>query len=99
MRADDFRLGFILGLIVPVFGFLLYGLMYTTAIRPWLDMRFFVKDMFLGTAEYRAPILSLSLIADAFLFFWFDRGARYRSMRGVIAAMLVYAAVIVICLF
>lgn len=96
---DRFSTGFILGLLAPVVGFLLYGLIYTTAIRPWLDLRFFVQDMFIGTAEYRAPILSLSLIADAFLFFWFDRGARYRSMRGVIGAMLVYAVAIVIFIF
>lgn len=96
---DRFGTGLILGLLAPVLGFLLYGLIYTTAIRPWLDMRFFVEDMFLGTAEYRAPILSLSLIADAFLFFWFDRRSRYQAMRGVIGAMLLYAVVIIIFLF
>ncbi len=96
---DRFGTGLILGLLAPVLGFLAYGLIYTTAIRPWLDMRFFVQDMFLGTAQYRAPILSLSLIADAFLFFWFDRRARYQAMRGVIGAMLLYAVVIIIFLF
>lgn len=99
MRADNFALGLVTGLLAPVLGFLLYGLMYTTAIRPWLDLPYFVNDMFLGTAEYRAPILSISLIADAFLFFWYDRSARYRSMRGVIAAMLIYGVVIVAFLF
>lgn len=100
MRVDpQTALGFVLGLLAPMLGLLLYGLIYTTALRPWVDMRFFLQDMFLGTAEYRAPILSISLIADAFLFFWFDRGRRYKAMRGVIAAMLVYAVVIVICFF
>lgn len=93
------RKGFLLGLLAPVLGFFLYGLIYTNAIRPWLDLRFFVQDMFLRTPEYRSPILSLSLIADAFLFFWFDRTDRHDEMRGVIAAMLVYGVVIVICLF
>lgn len=99
MRSDRFGLGLALGLLAPVIGFFIYGALYVTAIRPMYDMHWFIHDLFLGTPTYRAPVISLSLIADAFLFFWFDRKDRHKAMRGVIAAMLAYAAVVVICWF
>jgi hypothetical protein len=95
MVLDSRRTGFIAGMIAPVLGFLAYGLIYTNAIRPMYDMRWFVSDLFLGTLKYTSSILSLSLIADAFLFFWFDRRDAHRSMRGVILAMMVYGVVVV----
>ena len=99
MRGDSFPLGFILGLLFPLLGFFGYGGIYVTAIRPHHDIHWFVYDLFLGTSEYRSQIISLSLIADAFLFFGFDRFEKYKSMRGVIAAMLLYAIVVVAFLF
>ncbi len=95
MVLDSRRTGFIAGMLAPVLGFVAYGLIYTTAIRPMYDMAWFVNDMFLGTLKYTSSILSLSLIANAFLFFWFDRKDAHKAMRGVILSMLVYGAVIV----
>lgn len=99
MRGDSFALGFILGLLFPVLGFFGYGGIYVTAIRPHHDIHWFVYDLFLSTGEYRSQILSLSLIADAFLFFGFDHFGYERSMKGVIAAMLLYAIVVIAFLF
>ena len=99
MRGDSFPLGFILGLLFPVLGFYGYGTIYVTAIRPHHDLHWFVHDLFLGTSEYRSQIISLSLIADAFLFFGFDRFGCHKSMKGVIAAMLLYAIVVIAFLF
>ena len=58
-----------------------------------------MNDLFLGTPEYRAPVLSLSLIADAVLFFLFDRKGMQSAMRGVIMAMFLYGIAIVILMF
>jgi len=88
--------GYVLGMLAPLLGVLGYGLIYTTAIRPMYDMQWFLVDMFFGTLKYTSSILSISLIADAFLFFWFDRKDRHASMRGVILAMLTYGLVIVV---
>ena len=95
MRWDSVWLGFIVGLLAPVLGFFAYGGMYVTAIRPWHDIEWFVNDLFLGSPEYRTRIVSISLIADAFLFFLFDRLHKHRAMRGVILAMLSYGVYIV----
>mgnify|MGYP003382380084 CR=1 FL=1 len=90
MQWDSRAVGFVLGLLAPLLGFAAYGGIYVTAIRPHHDFHWFVHDLFLGTEEYRTRIVSLSLIADAALFFLFDRRDMHKAMRGVIGAMLVY---------
>lgn len=95
MRWDSIATGLLLGLLAPLLGFAAYGGIYVTAIRPHHDFHWFVHELFLGTDEYRTRIVSLSLIADAFLFFAFDRFGMHRAMRGVIFAMIAYAAYIV----
>lgn len=99
MRSDSQALGFMLGLFVPVLGFLGYAGIYVTSIRPHLDLPYFVHDLFLGTREYQAPVLTLALIANLALFFLFDRLEKPKAMRGVITATFVYAFVIVLLLY
>ena len=96
MWSDHLRTGIIAGLIAPVFGFLLYGLMYVTGIHPEHSLSWFVKDLFFGTPEFQSKILSLSLIANVPLFFWFDRKGWTQAMRGVIVTMFLYGIVIVV---
>ncbi|MBK7946284.1 MAG: hypothetical protein IPJ85_13695 [Flavobacteriales bacterium] len=94
MRWDSIATGVVLA-IAPVLGFAAYGAIYVTAIRPHHDFHWFVHDLFLGTDEFRTRIVSISLIADAFLFFVFDRFQMHKAMRGVIFAMLAYGIYIV----
>lgn len=99
MRWDSQLTGFVVGLIAPVLGFFAYGLIHTTLVRPHLDMHAFVYDLFFGTKQFRAPILSLSLIANLAAFFIFDRMDRHKAMRGVILASLVHGAAIIMLWF
>lgn len=96
MRFDRQSTGLIAGLVAPVIGFFLYGLIHTGLIRPHLHLHDYIFDLFLGTREYQPKILSLSLIANVPLFFWFDRMGWHRAMRGVIASMFIYGIVIVV---
>ena len=95
MRSDSQAFGIITGLLAPVVGFFLYGIAYVTAIRPHLELREFVYDIFFGTRLYQSPILSLSLIANLPLFFYFDKRDWHKAMRGVILASFVYAIAII----
>ncbi len=95
MRFDTFPVGLISGLLFPIVGFFAYGLLYTMVIRPNHDMHWYVYDLFLSTDEFRTRLVSLSLIADAGLFFWFDRKGHQNAMRGVITALFIYALYIV----
>ena len=96
MRWDSQLTGVLAGLLVPVAGFFIYGWIHTTLVRPHLDITFFIEDLFLGTRQFQAPILSLSLIANLPLFFVFDKLNMYKAMRGVIIATLIYGAAIVV---
>lgn len=99
MRSDSQALGVITGLLAPVAGFFLYGVIYVTSIRPYLELKEFVYDLFLGTRLYQSPILSLALIANLPLFFYYDHRDMHKAMRGVILASLIYGVVIVVLWF
>ncbi len=99
MHWDRVGVGVLLGLLAPLLGFFGYAAIYVGAIRPHLDLSFFVHDLFLGTREYQAPVLTLSLFANLALFFLLDRWSYYRAMRGVIASTFLYAMVIVLLLY
>mgnify|MGYP001604375825 CR=1 FL=1 len=96
MRSDNLRLGLVLGLLIPLIGLLGYSVFVVTVLRPQLELGFFLNDMVFGLRGNIAPTLSLSLLADVVLFFWFDHRRMLKAMRGVIGAMLVYGAVIVV---
>ncbi|MCB0794585.1 MAG: hypothetical protein KDB88_07590 [Flavobacteriales bacterium] len=95
MSWDSRNAGVAAGMLAPVIGFILYGVLYTQIIRPGHELSYFIQDLFLGTPEYRAPILSLALIANLPLFFYFDRRKWSHAMRGVLVSMFIYAALIV----
>ncbi|MBK8497880.1 MAG: hypothetical protein IPL52_03460 [Flavobacteriales bacterium] len=99
MRSDSQALGFITGVLAPVMGFFLYGVIYVTDIRPYLELKEFVQDIFLGTRLYQSPILSLALIANLPLFFFYDHRDMHKAMRGVIMASFLYGIVIVVLWF
>lgn len=97
MRWDSQATGIVVGLLFPIVGFFLYGFIHTTWIRPHLDMPFYIRDLFLGTRQFQAPILSLSLIANLIPFFlWFDRRRMYKAMRGILVATFIYGLAIVV---
>lgn len=102
MRSDLWDtewVGFLLGVVGTILGFLGYGLIYTTAIRPHTDMNYYVFDLFLGTHEYHSKILSLSLIGVIPLFFLFNYLDKPKLMKGMLISMFVSAILIVVLWF
>lgn len=92
-RYDKTILGFVIGLVLPVIGFILYGVYWS-----WKFFRtfsYFVNDVFLGTPTFRSSIMSLSLLINLIPFFIFLRKERYYSARGVLAAVFVYVPFVV----
>jgi hypothetical protein len=96
---DSQVIGVIIGFLAPALGFVAYALIYTHYIRPHLSFDFFVQDMFLGTREYQSPILSLSMIALVPFFFYFNHQNKPRIMKGMLTAMFILAALIVVLWF
>jgi len=99
MRWDSVPVGIVLGLLVPVLGFFIYGYIHTTVIRPHLDLQFYINDLFLGTRQFQGPILSLSLIANLAVFFLFNRLRMAETMRGILISTFLYGIVIVVLWF
>ena len=99
MRSDSLALGVVSGLLAPVLGFFLYAVMYVTAIRPHLDLSYFINDLFIGTREYKAQVLPLSLLANLAPFFWCDRKEMPLAMRGVIMSTFLYGFIIVVLVY
>ena len=98
MRFDNYRTGFLLGLVVPAVGLLAYCTFAVTVLRPDLELDFLLRRMLFGIRGNIAPTISLSLLADVALFFALDRRRMLKAMRGVVGAMLAYGAVIVLLL-
>lgn len=85
--------GFVIGLLAPLLGFVLYGWYWSWKFfRPFT---YFVNDVFLATTAFRSSIISLSLIINLIPFYIFIRKERYKSARGVIAAVFLYVPFVV----
>jgi len=92
-RFDKMWIGILIGLIMPVLGFLIYGWYWS-----WKFFRtfsYFVNDVFIGTPTFRSSILSLSLLINLLPFFIFLRTDRYKSARGVMAAVFLYVPFVI----
>ncbi len=98
MRFDKVQVGLVAGLVAPLLGLFIYSVLTVTVFHPQLELGFFLRRMVFGIRGNIAPVLSLCLLADVVLFFAFDQKRMLKAMRGVIAAMLVYGAVIVLLL-
>lgn len=90
IRKDHFLTGFISGIIAPFIGFYIY---YLISFR-YMDFRLYISR--LTELGLEGGVISLSLIANLIVFFYFIRGKADRSARGVIGATFLYALVIVI---
>ncbi|MFT3885969.1 MAG: hypothetical protein QM724_11225 [Flavobacteriales bacterium] len=98
MRPDRFWYGLSAGLVAPVLGLWLYGVLVTTAVWRQMTAVEFLRTTILGVKSNIAPALSISLFASVGLFFLFDRKDRHKAMRGVIASLFIYGVVILVLL-
>jgi len=89
-RYDKFWLGFILGLIGPVFGFVSFYL-FTSTHMPLVN---FAKSI-LNTSSTHSAIVSVSLIFNLVFFFAGSRLDMLRVSQGVIGATLAYAPFVI----
>lgn len=92
-KYDSLPLGMAVGMVAPVGGFVAYGLFWA-----WYHHRtlaYFMNDIFLGQPVFQSGIVSLSLIINLLPFFLFIRSERYRSARGVLAALFIYVPLVI----
>jgi TM2 domain-containing membrane protein YozV len=88
--TDSILLGLFIGIIGPIFGFLIYYLI------EWNEKQLvsFVK-MFTLVKEIQAPILSLSLIFNALLFFGFMKLNLEKVSKGILIGTFLYVPLMI----
>ena len=95
-KYDREYIGLICGFLATALGFLLYGLAYTTFIRPNVDLGSYVTELFWNTKENRSKILSLSMVCVVPVFFLFNRWNMFRVMKGILISMFIMGMIIVV---
>ncbi len=93
LRKDHFFLGLVLGILAPLVGFLVFYLLkffpLGQSIQSYLHL--FREQRFLIP-----KVMSLSLLANALVFFGYTHYHKDETSRGVLLATLVYAVVIIL---
>lgn len=80
-------------MIAPWIGFFLYGWGWAVYFRRTID--YFINDVFINTARYQSPILSIALITNLIPFFILLQMGRYRAANGVLGATFLYAPIVI----
>lgn len=87
------KFGLLIGLLSPVIGFCIYGLYWSWSYGRTFS--YFVNDIFIGMPIHRSSILVLSLLINLVPFLLFLRQERYKAVRGIMAAIFIYAPFVV----
>ena len=90
IKKNHFLTGFLSGLLAPVIGFYIY---YLIGFR-YMGFRSYIER--LSEFGLQAGVISLSLIVNLVVFFYFIRAKADSSAQGVIGATFLYGLLIVI---
>lgn len=91
---DNIYFGAFLGLVFPVIGFLLF---YVFAFSEAMSLQQYWNHLF-NTSKMSAA-LSLSIVMNLPVFFFFISGKRYENVKGVIGATIFYGIFIILFKF
>ncbi len=93
-RADNRYMGAFLGLVFPIIGFLLYYLLLfydRMTLQAYWDFLFAERNI--------SAALSLSIIVNLAIFFYFINNKSYEGAKGIIGATIFYGVLIIILKF
>lgn len=92
MNKDNFLLGVIAGLVVPIFGIsMLYVIKYVPQNVSISDFLYLIK-----TNKSNIPkVISLGLIACIPLIAYYNNRKRFTTLKGIFLAIMLYAVVAV----
>ena len=96
-NIDNLILGIILGIVAPIIGMIVFKMINL----PYTDFSTFLHDVFLNNT-YRpllTSMLTVSLIANAFIFSAFIHFKKDKSAKGVFITTAFYAVIILLIKF
>lgn len=91
---DNIYLGAFFGLVFPVIGFLLF---YIFAFSDQLSLEKYWNQLF-NTSKISAA-LSLSIVMNLAVFFYFLTSKRYETVKGVVGSTIFYGIFIILFKF
>jgi hypothetical protein len=91
-KLNNSILGWVLGLIGPAIGFLIFGLIWSTYYRR--TFTYLYKDIVLQFSELHSPVLTLSLVFNLLIFLLFNKYNHLKTARGILGATFLYVPVV-----
>lgn len=88
MKKDAFLTGFIPGIIVPFIGAFIFYLIFFRE----MEFAYFIKSI-TGSQKW-VSVMSLGVLLNASVFFFFIRHSCDRSAQGVLGATFIYAFIV-----
>lgn len=89
IKKDTLLRGLILGLVAPIIGFYLFKLIQFN----YFDMEKFFTHIYEN--KLLAPVISICVILNAALFFYFIQNDKFYTARGLILGTFVYGGIII----
>jgi amino acid permease len=82
---DNIWIGMLIGLLGFTIGFLCFGLGFSL----WSDitLRQFVEYVFLGLYDFESRIITVAILFDVAIFYWFMRKNMLQLCKGIMAIM------------
>jgi hypothetical protein len=91
---DNVYLGAFLGLVFPVIGFLLYWVFIFSDAQSLTEFWDFLFEN-----RVMSDVLSISIIANLPVFFYFLSNSKTETVKGIVGATIFYGALIIIFKF
>lgn len=91
-KLNNSFLGWGLGLVGPVIGFLIFGLLWSTYYRRTFS--YLLNDIVLQFHELHSPVLTLSLVFNLLIFLLFNRYDHLKTARGILGATFLYVPIV-----
>ncbi|MFT4679163.1 MAG: ABC-type phosphate transport system permease subunit [Flavobacteriales bacterium] len=93
-KWDTLLLGFVVGALGLIIGFLLLGLAWSA--KEESSLHFFIQEAFINAPMYKVKILSGSSILNVIIFFWAFQKEHNNIARGIIGTLILTLIAILI---
>lgn len=93
LKKDNFWLGFIIGLIAPFGGFIIYRYIKLSPLGYFEALQYIILD---PSHRLLTIAMSLCLLANAVLFTLYVNAHIDKTARGIFAATCIYGAIILV---
>jgi|LauGreDrversion4_2_1035121.scaffolds.fasta_scaffold202448_3 hypothetical protein len=82
-KFDTVPYGIAVGILGAALGFILFGLVFTFGTST--NLATFFHDLLYGiTAMYQDKVVTISILGDVALFYWFIKKEWYQMSRGIL---------------